>query len=337
MTLSPIDSPVRIGLVGLGPTGAHHLERIRLRSDLRVVTACDVRAETGRTHPLCENISAQLTDLLARDDLDYILIAAPQNVRAELAVRAVAEGKNVAVESPPCVNGEEAGELLAAARCPGRTLCVLPTRRDGFDFRAARQAVVTGSLGTIEAARIVSWAKAVPPDCAEPARSPGEPETAAGDEVFTYFAYQYVDQLLQLIRRPPKSVFARISHPPASDPTATAFFLSLAFADGADALIDVNLHAGAALQTGWMLAGTSGAYCQQRIHLTEPSGEVCDAPVAPDEVPPIDIYAGLLRSARSEDERLESARDAQRVMRVLDAARLSSRTGQVVELLEAVG
>jgi predicted dehydrogenase len=337
MTLSPIDSPARIGLVGLGPTGAHHLERISLRSDLRVVSACDIRAETGRTHPLCENISPRLTDLLARDDLDYVLISAPQHVRAELAVRALHEGKNVAVESPPCVNGAQAQELLAAARCPDRTLCVLPTRREGFDFRAARHAVVTGSLGTIEAARIVSWAKAVPPDCAEPARSPGEPEIAPGDEVFTFFAYQYVDQLLQLVRRPPQSVFARIAHPPDSDPTATAFFLSLAFADGADALIDVNLHAGAALQTGWMLAGTLGAYCQQRIHLTEPSGEVCDVPVAPDEVPPIDIYAGLLRGARSEDERLESARDAERVLRVLDAARLSSQRGQVVELFEAVG
>jgi predicted dehydrogenase len=337
MTLSPIDSPVRIGLVGLGPTGAHHLERIRLRSDLRVVTACDVRAETGRTHPLCENISARLTDLLARDNLEYVLISAPQKLRAELAVRALNEGKNVAVESPPCVNGAQAQELLAAARSPDRTLCVLPTRREGFDFRAARHAVVTGSLGTIEAARIVSWAKAVPPDCAEPARSPGEPEIAPGDEVFTFFAYQYVDQLLQLIRRPPQSVFARISHPPDSDPTATAFFLSVAFADGADALIDVNLHAGAALQTGWLLAGTSGAYCQQRIHLTEPSGEVCDAPVAPDEVPQVDLYADLLQPARLEKDRLRSIREAATVMHILDAARQSSKTCQVVEIGEAIG
>jgi hypothetical protein len=59
--------------------------------------------------------------------------------------------------------------------------------------------------------------------------------------------------------------------------------------------------------------------------------------VRPDEVPPSDIYAGLLRGARSEDERLASARDAERLMRVLDAARLSSQKGQVVELFEAVG
>ncbi len=330
MTLPAINSPVRIGLVGLGAAGTHHLERIRLRSDLRVLAACDDRAELGRTHPLCQNVSPSLSDLLARDDLDYLLIAAPQNVRGNLAVRSLEAGKNVAVESPPCVDGNEARAILAAASRTGRTLCVLPSRREGFDFRAALQAVLAGSLGTIEAARIVSWAKAVPSDCAEPAGSQRKPEIAPGDGVFTFFAYQYVDQLLQLIRRPPKTVFARISHPATSDPTAAAFFLSIAFRDGGDGLIDVNLHAGAALQTGWMLAGTTGAYCQQRIHMAEPSGEVCDAPIAPADVPQIDIYAGLLQCARSEEARLDSAREAATVMRVIDAARESSRSGEAV-------
>ena len=350
MTFPTTDSPVRIGLVGLGPTGVHHLERISLRSDLRVLAACDARAESGRaesggaedgraenvrTHPLFPNVSARMADLLARDDLDYILIAAPQNVRGELAVRSLEAGKNVALESPPCFDGKESRVLLAAARRTGRTVCVLPTRREGFDFRAARQAVLADSLGTIEAARIVSWAKAIPPDCAEQARSPGEPETAPGDEVFTFFAFQYIDQVLQLIRRPPETVFARISHPPASDPTATAFFLAIAFRDGGDALIDVNLHAGAALQTGWMLAGASGAYCQQRIHIAEPSGEICDAPIAPADVPQMDVYAGLLQTARSEEDRLASARAAATVMCVIDAARESSRTGKAVQFDKA--
>ena len=89
------------------------------------------------------------------------------------------------------------------------------------------------------------------------------PETPPGDGVFSFFAYQYVDQLLQLVRQQAKSVFAKIRHPPETDPTATAFFLSITFANS-DSVIDVNLHAGAALQTGWVLAGSAGSYCQQR-------------------------------------------------------------------------
>lgn len=336
MTLPAIDSAVRIGLVGLGQSGAHHFERIGLRSDLRVVAAWDDGADQDRARTRFPSLLPRLADLLARDDLDSILIAAPLDRRAELALRALGEGKHVAVDSPPCANGEQAAALLAEARRARRRLSILPTRREGIDFRAARQTVVSGALGTVEAARIVSWGKAVPSEGTEAAGNQVRPEIPPGDGVFAFFAYQYIDQLLQLVRRRPQSVFARISHPGASDPTATAFFLSIAFDGGGDAVIDVNLHAGAALHTGWMLAGSAGAYCQQRIYLTEPSGEVCDMPVAPTDVPPFDIYAELLEPEGTGLNRLESAQAAATVMRVIDGARFSARGGQAVDLSQAV-
>jgi predicted dehydrogenase len=337
MAHAETNEPLRIGLVGLGPCGAHHLERISLRSDMRVVAAWDNSVEAAGARALFPNASPRLVDLLAREDVDCILIAAPLAVRAELAIRALDESKHVAVESPPCANGEQALALLAETRRPGCGLCVLPTRRDGFDFRAALHTVAAGTLGTVQSARITSWAKAVPPDFAEAARNPTQVEVTPGDGVFTFFAYQYVDQLLQLVRRRPRSVFARITHPPASDPTATVFFLWIAFDEGGDAVIDVNLHAGAALHTGWMLAGSAGAYCQQRTYLTEASGEVCDMPITPADLPPFDVYAELLRTARSESTCFKSAEDAATVMHIIDAARLSARSGQAVELSDEVG
>ena len=41
MASTVIGSCVRIGLIGLGPFGTHHLERISLRNDLKVTAACD--------------------------------------------------------------------------------------------------------------------------------------------------------------------------------------------------------------------------------------------------------------------------------------------------------
>ncbi len=324
--------PVRIGLIGLGPTGAYHLERISLRNDLRLVTACDSCADTIRAHPLIRELASSPTEVLARTDVDYVLVAAPQKMRRDLVLRALEAGKNVAVDGPPCLDSGEARSLLAASRRTGRTVCVLPSRRDGFDFRAARHMVQSGRLGRIEAARIVSWAKAVPLDSSELAREEGSPTKVSGEGAFTSFAYQYVDQMLQLVERPAKTVFARISSLPESDSTAAAFFVAIAFRDGGDGLIDVNLHSGAALQTGWTLAGTTGAYCQQRIHVMEPSGEVCDVPLGPSDVPEADLYSKLLEPARSETDRLRSIQEAVTVMEILDAARESSGTGQVVEI-----
>jgi predicted dehydrogenase len=334
MTASKTDSRVRIGLIGLGPSGTHHLERLSLRDDFQVVVACDENAESSRLEPRCPLVVSQVGDLLGRSDVDWALIAAPLGERAKLSLRALEAGKNVAVESPPCVDGLQLEAMLSAARVARRSLCVLPTRRESLDFRTARQSVAAGTLGTIEAARIVSWAKAVPQDAANLTSSHETLEAASGDGVFSFFAYQYLDQLLQLVRQRPRSVFARIQHPPASDPTATAFFVSVAFAEG-DALIDVNLHAGAALHTGWMLAGSAGAFCQQRTYVTEASGEVCDTPIAAADVPSLDIYAEVTDAARTNTPQLESAVQAAVVMQLIDAARRSARIGQVVELVES--
>ena len=95
---------------------------------------------------------------------------------------------------------------------------------------------------------------------------------------FAFFAYQYVDQLLQLFGARPQSVFGRILPPSTNEPAVTAFTLAIGFEPGIDALIDVNLESGAVLQTGWMLAGARGSYGGGRIYLPEASGEISDAP-----------------------------------------------------------
>jgi predicted dehydrogenase len=318
-------------LLGLGRAGAYHLERIGVRQDLQIVAACAADAEDDSPHPLCRNVLPRIDDLLSRDDLDSILIAAPPELRGRLTLQSLEAGKNVAVETPPCRDGQEARRLLASARRAGRSLCVLSSRREGLDFRAARQVTVGGELGTIEAARIVSWMKAVPAEDVPPVhdeRSTDDTSTAT----FRFFAFQYVDQLLQLIGRPAQTVFARIPNQPASDPTATAFLITVGFGAGIDGLIDVNLHSGAALHTGWMLAGTKGAYCQQRTWIAEPSGEICDIPVVPAKILPIDPYAALSSVGCSGDDVLCSAWEAVAVMDVIDASLESSRRGEVVRL-----
>src|ERR1700685_2122670 len=134
---SPSGPPLRIGLIGLGRAGVHHLETIRLRSDLAVVAACAAgepakasgEAASERPLPLDASLLCRLDELLACDDLDFVLIAAPQHARARLALRAIEAGKNVAIEPPPCSARAEAEALLSAARRGHRRFCGLPKGR----------------------------------------------------------------------------------------------------------------------------------------------------------------------------------------------------------------
>jgi len=177
---------------------------------------------------------------------------------------------------------------------------------------------------------LLSWGKAVP--SAVGASASGNRAAEREVDLFAIFAYQYVDQLLQLICECPRSVFGRILGPSKGDPDATAFTIAIAFGSETHALIDVNLASGAVLQTGWMLAGACGGYSAGRIYLEETSREISDAPVAQNDLPEIDVYREFVGSVDGEPGPTASARDAEIVMRVIDAARESSRTGQTVSL-----
>jgi predicted dehydrogenase len=331
--MTPV-SPVRIAVLGLGQTGIHHLEQLSLRSDLRVVTATaserDPRA-MAVVAQFCDHLSPSVDDLLLRNDIDFVIISGRPAVRPELAIRALRGGKDVAVESPPCRFGAELDEMLAAAHENRRRLCPLPGRSEELDFRAALEAVRGGALGNIESARLISWGRALPgtTEFDEPA----SPESDEADDAFVFFAFQYLNQLFRLVRQPPRSVFARIS-PPVSSPLlehaapGIAFVLSVGLRDGGDANLDVNLSSAAPLHTGWVLAGSKGGYRGQRIYVADPSGEICDAPVAVPELADLDPYAPLFDPACS----LRLVRHVRAVMRTIAAARQSSRLNLPVDL-----
>jgi predicted dehydrogenase len=331
---SETEAPVRVGLIGLDRSGQFHAELLSLRSGLEVVAACDPSNGQPRRLPGPRGADrpgySRVDEFLAGTDFDRVLIAGPIERRADWAVQALEAGKHVAIDPPPCSNAGQMQNLLAAAHRMTRRLSILPTRRDGAEFQAALQMVGGSQLGPINSARLLSWGKAVP--CAVADSALGNRTSDCEVDLFAIFAYQYVDQLLQLIREPPCRVLGRILGRSPGDPAATAFTLAIAFAPGIDGLIDVNLASGAVLQTGWMLAGARGGFSGGRIYLQEPSGEISDAPVSNNNLPEVDVYREFVAAGADEVEPTVSARDAEMVMRVLDAARESSRSGQTVAL-----
>jgi predicted dehydrogenase len=347
-TSTGVDARARLGLIGLGPAGQFHAECLSLRPEFEIVAACDPVCQPARRLPgprgADRSVNCTLADLLARIDVATVLITGPAPHRADWAERALEAGKHVCLDPPPCANANELRHLRSAARATGRRLTVLPTFRGSVDFRTALDVARGARLGSLNAARLVSWGKVVPPTVTAPASAsvaPGAGGSVLGEvDLFAHFAYQYVDQLLQLLGRRPHSVFARIlpsrEAGASTDLTSIAFTLAIAFDAGgsaaADALIDVNLTSGAVLHTGWMLAGAGGGYSGSRIYLQEESGEICDEPVPPSDRPPPDVYAELITSVRGESQAASSAGDAETVLRVLDAARESARIGQSVPL-----
>lgn len=145
-------APVRLGLIGAGWIGSFHAQSIARRiPDADLVAIADpVPGAAGRlAEPL--GVEATFTDpaeLLARDDVEGVVIASPAFTHTDLVVSAAAAGKAVFVEKPMALTLADADRAVAAAAHAGVPLQVGFNRRFAADFAAAHDAVRSGRIGT---------------------------------------------------------------------------------------------------------------------------------------------------------------------------------------------
>lgn len=113
----------RIGVIGLGGRGTVLLQNF-LAADVQVNALCDIvreKAESaqalveqaGQKRPtLYTDGDRAFTALVARDDLDLVVIATPWRWHTQMAVAAMVEGKHAAVEVPAATTIEECWQLV---------------------------------------------------------------------------------------------------------------------------------------------------------------------------------------------------------------------------------
>ena len=111
-------APIRIGIVGLGKIARdQHLPAIAANPAFRLVAAADPEARESGIASF-----AALADMLAEADLDAVAICTPPMARYEAGRLALAHGKHVLLEKPPCASITQLEHLTRTAAAIGRTL-----------------------------------------------------------------------------------------------------------------------------------------------------------------------------------------------------------------------
>jgi predicted dehydrogenase len=87
--------------------------------------------------------------LIARADLDLVVIASPNDSHHPLARAALSAGRHVVVDKPFTLTLAEARELTALAHARGRLLSVFHNRRWDSDFLTLRALIQRGDLGRV--------------------------------------------------------------------------------------------------------------------------------------------------------------------------------------------
>jgi predicted dehydrogenase/threonine dehydrogenase-like Zn-dependent dehydrogenase len=153
---------IRVGVIGAGTYAQAMLlphykaEGVDFRAITTAsgVTARDIAEKYGFNY-----CAASADDVLNDSDVNLVIIATRHDLHAELARRALLNGKHVFVEKPLALNEEELeGVLDAAANSEGRLMVGFnrrfsPLARAGFEFFAGRQAPLSISY-RVNAGRI---------------------------------------------------------------------------------------------------------------------------------------------------------------------------------------
>ena len=118
---------VRVGVAGLGYWGPNLARNLAGIPGCRLAWLCDgsaaAREKWSPVFPQAQ-MTADLEDLLAAEELDAIVLATPVPTHAELAIAVLRAGKHCFVEKPLAQTTAEAQEVIAAAEEAGRLLMV---------------------------------------------------------------------------------------------------------------------------------------------------------------------------------------------------------------------
>lgn len=152
---------INIGGIGMGGSkggfrqGLHDTRAVGGKNGCKVVAVCDVdrthREEAGKEFQL-DAASQYLNyrELLARPDIDAVVIGTPDHWHAVMAVDAMRAGKDVYCEKPLTHNIDEGKTLVRVARETGRVFQVGSQQRSDARFRLACELVRNGRIGTIK-------------------------------------------------------------------------------------------------------------------------------------------------------------------------------------------
>ena len=155
---------MRIGLVGIGRIGAFHAATLKDLDTVEQVVVTDV--DRARAQVVAKELGLEAVpdvDALLADGLDGIAICAPTGAHAELIGRALDAGLTTFCEKP-LASDLRATRLIGDRVTGGETPVQMGfQRRFDAGFRAARDAVTSGSLGWIHTIRANTGDAAPPP------------------------------------------------------------------------------------------------------------------------------------------------------------------------------
>lgn len=155
---------LNIGLLGAGRIGNVHAKSITANADSRLVAVSDVNEAAAQKLAQAYGAQARSSqDIIADPSIDAVLIATSTDTHSDLIEAATAAGKAVLCEKPVDLSLARARACQTAAAQHGRPVMIGFNRRFDPNFAALKAQFDAGAIGKGELLSITSFDPAPPP------------------------------------------------------------------------------------------------------------------------------------------------------------------------------
>ncbi len=142
---------VSVGLIGSQFISSIHAESLRQCAHAELAAIASPTPGHAAAFAKRFGIPRHFTDyrqLLALQDLDLVIVGAPNDLHCQIAVDAAAAGKHVVMEKPLCLNLAEADRMLEACRLANVKLMYAEELCFAPKYVRLKQLLDSGALGT---------------------------------------------------------------------------------------------------------------------------------------------------------------------------------------------
>jgi len=146
-------SVINAAVIGYGLAGrVFHAPIIACQKGINlktIYTTNDDRKSLIRDRYPETKATSDLKDIFEDEDVQLVVIAAPNTCHYSLAEEAILAGKNVVVDKPFTIHSQDADKLIELAEKKKVVLSVYQNRRWDGDFKTVKKIVESGMLGSL--------------------------------------------------------------------------------------------------------------------------------------------------------------------------------------------
>ncbi|HIY27687.1 MAG TPA: Gfo/Idh/MocA family oxidoreductase [Firmicutes bacterium] len=340
-----------VAIIGYGGMGTWHTQELQTMEELTLCGVYDILPERNAAAEQAGlHAYASREELLQDPNVQLVTVAIPNDLHHDVCIDCMKHGKNVISEKPVCLNHQELQEMIDASKEYGVLFTVHQNRRWDEDYLIMKKLYDEGTLGRVfNIESRVHGSRGIPGDWRN--------QKEHGGGMVLDWGVHLLDQILMMVDKPLRSVYADLSHV-TNEAVDDGFKALLHFDDDLTVQVEVGTsnfislprwymqgENGTAVIDDWDLSGkivmvsdwenrdavpvvTAAGLTKTMAPRTDETIETYPLPKVQSDVR--DFYRNVIKACRGEEEQLIRHDQVMNVMKLMEAIFRSGETGQTV-------